>query len=85
MRKNIERVIVAFLQGNARNGDSKHTCWTDGDTVYSYAMPIAWREPDGSVVVVPYDAGPSRTTRSQIRACEIALTTAQKSLFDRAA
>lgn len=70
MRRNIEKVLKAFDAGKAAQGDTKRTCWTDGKTVYSYRMPIAWRDELGTVVVVPYAAGPSRTTRSQIRACE---------------
>lgn len=68
MRKNIATVIAAFREGRGAVGDSKRTCWTDGTTIFSYAMPIAARYA-GDVFVVPYDDGPSRTTKSQIRAC----------------
>jgi hypothetical protein len=71
VRKNIGYVLDAFEQGKAAVGDSKRTCWTSGNVLYSYAMPIAWRHESGAVTVVAYEAGPSRTTRSQIRACEI--------------
>lgn len=71
MRANIRKVIEAFKARRRAVGDSKRTCSTDGHTVYSYAMPIAWRDPvNGGVYVVPYDRGPSRTTKSQIRACQ---------------
>jgi len=73
MRKNILKVIDAFKAGKSANGDSKRTCHTDGRVLYSYRMPIAWYDELGNVVVVPYDAGPSRTTKSQIRACQTEL------------
>ena len=71
MRENITKVIDCFKAGRPCKGDSKGTCSTDGKTIYSYAMPIAWKVP-GGVHVVPYEAGPSRTTKSQIRACQLA-------------
>ena len=71
MRANIEKVLAAFERGQAASGDSKRTCHTDGTTIYSYAMPIAWRTPDGRIVVVPLADSPSRTTSSQIRACMV--------------
>ena len=46
------------------------TCSTDGKTVYSYAMPIAWRNEAGDVVVVDYTKARTNTTRSHVRACE---------------
>lgn len=73
MRKNIARVIKAFREGYQDHGDSKWTCSTDGQTIWSYKMRIAWREPDGSVKVVPVSDGPSVTTKSQIRAILLAL------------
>lgn len=42
MRKNIAKVIRAFLDKKEASGDSKRTCWTDGDAIYSYRLPIAW-------------------------------------------
>ncbi len=45
----------------------------DGQTIFSYAMPIARRLACGAVVLVEYESGPSRTTKSQIRACELGL------------
>ena len=70
MRKNIQKVIEAFTQGTSAKGDSKGTCSTTGETVYSYAMPIARRTSLG-VELAEYDQGPSRTTKSQIRALEL--------------
>ena len=78
MRANIKKVIEAFTAGEPASGDSKRTCSTNGYTIFSYEMPIAWRLLDGSVVVAEYDAGPSRTTKSQIRACEIAFPGAKR-------
>jgi len=72
MRKNMQKVIAAFLSGKAASGDSKRTCSTDGSTIYSYAMPIAWKKSDGTIETAPYKTAPSATTRSQIHACELA-------------
>jgi hypothetical protein len=75
MRKNISKVIEAFKKGKPIVGDSKRTCWTDGATIFSYQMPIAWWESDLQhpftlrARVVDVDDGPSRTTKAQIRAC----------------
>ena len=71
MRRNILKVLQAFEDGKPAAGDSRGTCWTDGRKVYSYRMVIAGRTDEGTIVIVPYDAGPSRTTKSQIRACEV--------------
>lgn len=71
MRKNIRTVLDAFIAGRKANGDSKRTCWTDVETVYSYALPIAGRK-DGRLWILD-EAGRSMTTRSQIRACRIVL------------
>lgn len=73
MRKNISKVIDLFNASKSGKGDSAGTCYTDGRTIFSYAMPIATRLACGSVVLVSYDSGPSRTTKSQIRACEMGL------------
>lgn len=72
MRKNISKVIDAFMSRKPANGDSKRTCWTDGKTIYSYALPIARWESNGHVGVIP-EGGLSRTTTSQVRACRLAL------------
>lgn len=73
MRQNISKVLTAFQAGQPATGDSKGTCSTDGQTVWSYRMPIAWREPDGSITIVAREKGPSRTTKSQIDACRLRL------------
>lgn len=72
MRKNIRAVIQAFLAGRPAVGDSRRTCWTDGAILYSYAMPIGWREHPkyGCVAVVAYECAPTATTRSHVRALE---------------
>lgn len=64
MRKNAQAVISAFLAGKKKNEKTIHT---DGHALYSYAMPIAFR--DGEVVYVVYYAdAPTATTRSHVRA-----------------
>lgn len=75
MRRNISKVIEAFKAGKAATGDSKRTCWTDGETVYSYAMPIAKRSANGSIAIINYSDAPTATTRSQVRALETAFST----------
>lgn len=73
MRKNAEKVIAAFNDGKPAKGDSKATIRTDGDTVWSYAMPIAGFMPDGTLWILSYDKAPTATTRSQVRALETAV------------
>ena len=71
MRKNIAKVIEAFKAGKSAQGDSKRTCWTDGEAVYSYNMIIAKRIrncTDDRILIVQLACGPSKTTRSQIDA-----------------
>jgi len=73
MRKNIASVIDAF---HANETYQDRTCRTDGQAVYSYALPIAARI--GSVVyVLDPEESPSRTTTSQIRAVLAALPEAR--------
>ena len=73
MRKNISKVIEAFKLRKPAKGDSKGTCSTDGNTIYSYAMPIARRDSDGSINVIARGTAPSVTTRSQVDACQMEL------------
>ena len=72
MRKNIAAVIGAFLEGRPAVGDSRQTCWTDGEVLYSYAMPIAWRHHPqyACLAVVIYACAPTATTRRHVRAVE---------------
>ena len=70
MRKNISKVLESFLKRVPVRGDSKGTCSTDGQAVFSYAMPIAQRMPSGVYEVIRYDKAPSATTRSQVRAVQ---------------
>lgn len=78
MRKNISKVIEAFKAGREAIGDSKRSCSTDGTTVYSYRMPIARRVSGGAIVIVAYDDAPTPTTRSQVRALQIAFEDARE-------
>lgn len=72
MRKNISKVIEAFRDRKSAIGDSKRSCHTDGETVYSYSTPIARRNPDGSLWITSERY--SRTTNAQITALRVALT-----------
>jgi hypothetical protein len=71
MRQNIRKVLDAFAASKPAKGDSKATCWTDGDTIYSYALPIARRVPGRSgareriEILAEYS---TMTTNSQISA-----------------
>lgn len=76
MRKNIAKVIAAFKAGKSIKGDSKGTCWTNGEDIYSYRMKIA-RKWLGSVQVIDRDCGPSMTTRMQISAIKLSFPEAE--------
>ncbi len=69
MRKNIQKVIDAYLNHKAAKGDSKETCSTDGERIFSYSTLIAERLENGFTKVVA-ENGFSRTTKMQIRAVE---------------
>ncbi len=67
MRKNIEKVIAAFKAHKQAQGDSKRSCWTTGEEIYSYSTLIVRRNSDGSIWI--HDRNSTRTTNSQIDAC----------------
>lgn len=73
-RQNITAVIDAFRAGRAKR---EATCSTDGDTLYSYGLPIASRR-GGEVEVLDISESPSRTTSSQIRAVAAAFPAARR-------
>lgn len=54
-RKNVSKVFDAWVAGKASTGSTNHhgsrTIWTDGKTIYSYAMPIAVRTGPTSAIV----------------------------------
>lgn len=62
MRKNVQKVMEAFDVGRASGGT---TVYTDGNTVFSYDMPIAQRI-DGRIEVIT--DGPTMTTKQHIGA-----------------
>jgi hypothetical protein len=64
MRKNAQRVCKAFEHGRpCRPGSS---IWTDGERIYSYAVPIAWRLSTGSVFVERNPERSSVTTQRHV-------------------
>ena len=63
MRKNILAVLQAFEHGRPKGGES---CHTDGETIYSYALPIVRRWAGGYMI---REANSTKTTNSQIYAC----------------
>ena len=94
MSKNLDAVLKAWEQGkpNGKHPDDqqwrrgmhgmgpRNPCWTDGRTVYSYAMAIAVRDDLGNVTVASQEdarrpdgggrGGMSMTTRRHIRQVE---------------
>ncbi len=82
MRKNIAKVIAAFNAGKSAVGDAKRSCSTDGTTIFSYRMPIAWRDESGKVHVVSYYDATSATTRTQVSACRWSLLTPSEARED---
>jgi hypothetical protein len=69
-RKNIEKVIAAWNRAAEAYGDSKHTCYTDGTSVWSYRTCIAVRTSDNRKVVLNKTKY-SLTTTMQQRAVEV--------------
>lgn len=66
MRKNIAKVIAAFQAHKSAQGDSKRSCWTTGEEIYSYSTLIARRLDSGLIWV--HERNSTRTTNSQIDA-----------------
>lgn len=64
MRKNIQEAFNAFRSGVNYTG-SKGTISVRGNVILSYAMPIAWRNDDGTITVTSQPA-PSQTTRCHV-------------------
>ena len=69
MRKNIASVIDAF---HAYDGYRDKTCSTNGQTIFSYNMPIAERF-RATVGILKPEQAPTATTRAQVRAVFAAL------------
>jgi hypothetical protein len=69
----MREVIDAFLAGKAKNGE---TCSTNGETIFSYRLPIAARR-GGRLLVLDRKHSPSNTTSGQISACMFALPGAE--------
>lgn len=73
-----DKVIAAFKAGKPANGPKCNNpklpvhgvriIRTDGRVVYSYHMPIAFRDKAGIVHLVDYKDGPTKTTKQQIDA-----------------
>lgn len=74
MRKNMRRVINAFLKREEAVGDPKKTCSTNGRVIWSYVMPIARHGDDGVVYLLEYNEAPTNTTRRQVQECLIAMS-----------
>ena len=72
MRKNVESVVKAFKAH--QKFQRERSISTDGNVIYSYAMPIAWRDEQGNVVVTD-ESAPSRTTSCHISGVRYAIST----------
>lgn len=70
MRKNVEKVVNAFLSGTSH---AEKSLSTDGDVIRSYDMAIAQRLPSGRIEVVTSDLGPTQTTKQHISGVAIAI------------
>jgi len=75
-RKNIQKVIKAWLAGESASGDSKGTCSTDGLVIWSYGTVIAFRDMKLRVnhILDPACRWFSATTSGQVRAIASAST-----------
>jgi len=71
MRANVKKTIQAFCRSEryigGTNKDGRPTVWTDGDTIFSYAMPIATTiRGCGAVLLVNWDDAPTQTTKQHL-------------------
>lgn len=73
-RKNLKKVFSLWTANLAGNGDSKNTIWTDGTTIFSYAMPLMVRMPSG-IVLCKHGEAPTVTTSTQRNALAYLLST----------
>jgi hypothetical protein len=73
------KVIEAFRERKHRGVKGKDSISTDGVVIYSYDMPIARREADGSIWLANAPAAPSATTRNHIYGLQRTFTPAELS------
>lgn len=72
MRKNVARIMDAFLVGRAASDRAIHT---DGHTVWSYDMPIAQRT-DAGIECVGLRQAPTMTTKMHVSSAQAYLALA---------
>lgn len=69
-RKNVLEVFRCFAIGKSKRGN---TVSTDGETLYSYALPLASRVFGSLIAVVPWSAAPSMTTKQHLSSLRAAI------------
>ncbi len=71
------KIIEAFRQRRLMGNPMRDSISTDGDTIYSYRMPIAGRNPRGGIWIVDPAGAPSVTTRNHIYGLQRTFTPAE--------
>jgi hypothetical protein len=79
------KIINAFRDRRLMGNPMRDSISTDGDTIYSYRMPIARRTSNGGVSIVDPAGAPSATTRNHIYGLQRTFTPAEIAGTQRAA
>jgi len=66
MHRNVAKVLSAFRVGKACKSGAIST---DGKSVFSYDMKIAYRLPSGMLCLLSSELAPSKTSRMHMKAC----------------
>lgn len=71
------KIIEAFRARRLMGNPMRDSISTDGDTIYSYRMPIARRTPNGGIFIIDPASAPSSTTRNHIYGLQRTFTPAE--------
>jgi hypothetical protein len=71
------KIIQAFRDRRLMGNPMRDSISTDGDTIYSYQMPIAGRNPRGGIWIADPKGAPSATTRTHIYGLQRTFTPAE--------
>lgn len=71
------KIIEAFRARQLRGNPMRDAISTDGDTIFSYRMPIARRTPNGGIWIADAASAPSVTTRNHIYGLQRTFTPAE--------
>jgi RadC-like JAB domain len=71
------KIINAFREHRLMGNPMRDSISTDGDTIYSYRMPIARRTASGGIAIVDPAGAPSATTRNHIYGLQRTFTPAE--------